>query len=150
MTVRNDNEGGLMWRDNYAIGVELIDEQHKALFHNATEGLLLSIQTPTVYRHKQHCVNTITFLKKYVEQHFKDEEAYQLSIKFYGYEDHKQQHINLAQDVLEYEKELVKSNFALPVVKRFMAFVLRWLMQYVAEEDAKIGMRNPINSQSAI
>ena len=133
-----DSDGGIMWKDSYAIGVELIDTQHKALFNNVTEGLLLSIQAPDIYRHKQYCINTISFLKSYVVQHFKDEEAYALSIRFPGYEEHKQQHVNLAQEVFEYEKQLTKSNFSLHVIKRFMAFALRWLMHHVAVEDGKL------------
>jgi hemerythrin len=132
-------DGGIMWKDNYSIGVKLIDDQHKELFENATEGLLGSIQSPDAYRHKQHCINTITFLKGYVVKHFEDEEAYQRSIGYAGYAVHKRQHLRLAKEVGKFEKRLVSSNFALPVIKRFMAFVLRWLMHHVAEEDRKIG-----------
>lgn len=133
-----DDDGGLMWKDTYAIGVELIDGQHKELFHNVTEGLLMSIQSPDTYKHKNYCINTISFLKGYVVQHFKDEETYQLSINYEGYEAHKQKHINLAKSVKEYEILLAESDFALPIVKRFMAFVLRWLINHVAEEDSQI------------
>ena len=143
------SEGGIMWEDRYAIGVELIDNQHKALFHHTTEGLLSFIQASEIHNHKYHCISTITFLKSYVVQHFKDEEEYQLSIKYAGYEVHKQQHVNLAREVIEYEKLLAKSNFSLPVIKRFMAFVLRWLMHHVAEEDRKIGESASTISNSA-
>lgn len=143
------SEGGLMWEDRYAIGVKLIDDQHKELFQNATEGLLLSIQSPDMYRSKQNCINTIDFLKNYVVQHFKDEEAYQQSIGYAGYEAHKRQHNQLALEVIEYEKQLVKSNFSLPIIKRFMAFVLRWLIHHVAVEDRKIVKTAPIMAPSA-
>jgi len=132
------NDGGLLWNDSYMIGVELIDNQHKELFLNATDGLLLSIQTPDAYGHKQYCINTINFLKGYVTRHFNDEEAYQQSIGYPGLEAHKAQHANLALEIVNYEKRLVASNFALPVIKTFMAFIVRWLMNHVAEEDRKI------------
>jgi len=144
----NDN-GGLMWDDSYEIGVELIDQQHKDLFANATEGLLTSIQSPHEYGHKQSCINTIGFLKDYVVRHFNDEEAYQQSINYPELEAHKEQHARLAQELSQYEKRLVTSNFSVPMMKLFMAFVVRWLMKHVAEEDRKIATTGGKNAAPA-
>jgi len=135
-------EGGLLWDDDFSIGVDHIDTQHKALFTCAVENLLDIIHTPELFRHKYRCVNSIKFLKGYVVQHFKDEEEYQESIGYPGLAAHRQQHIRLAGDVAKYEKLLVENDFSLPVVKRFLAFVVYWLTQHVAEDDRKIGEYN--------
>lgn len=135
-------EGGILWEEDYAIGMELIDKQHKSLFFNATENLLDAICLQGTNVPKKHCINSINFLKFYALQHFMDEENYQRDIGYPGYEKHKEQHTNLAQEVLKYEKLLSESNFSTPVIKRFSAFVLRWLTKHVAEEDKKIGEFN--------
>jgi hemerythrin len=142
--------GGIMWNESYAIGVEQIDNQHRDLFANVTENLLLAIQMPERYANKQYCISCIVFLKAYVVQHFRDEEDYQKSIGYTGYEAHKEQHSRLAQDVLDFERKLQDSNFSLSTVKRFLGFVLNWLMVHVAEEDAQIRVsRSRIDRYSA-
>ena len=133
------NEGGILWQDSYCIGVEEIDAQHKELFSYATENLLDIIETPEMFKHKHRCVNSIKFLKEYVVEHFKDEEEYQEHIGYPEIDAHRQDHIRLASDVARYEKMLVESNFSLPIVKRFLAFVVYWLTHHVGEADRRIG-----------
>ena len=131
-------DGGVMWKDEYLIGNELIDSQHKALFLNATDNLLQAICNPGEYMERQNIINSLNFLKEYVIQHFSDEEDFQISIGYSGYKEHKAQHAKLAEEVLRYEKALVQSNFAHIDVKKFLAFVLRWLMVHVSQEDKQI------------
>ncbi|MCL2852203.1 MAG: hemerythrin domain-containing protein [Defluviitaleaceae bacterium] len=127
-----------MWKDSYALGVELIDNQHKELFFNVTESFVLSIHSPGAYMNRQYCINLINFLKGYAVRHFKDEEDYQVSIGYPGFNAHREQHECLKHDLAKYEKRLVDSNFTLPSMKIFLGFVLHWLMHHVAEEDSKI------------
>ena len=131
-------DGGVMWKDEYLIGNELIDNQHKALFLNATDNLLQAICNPGEYMERHNIVNSLNFLKEYAVQHFRDEEEFQLSIGYPGYKEHKAQHVKLAEDVMKYEKILVQSDFAHINVKKFLAFVLRWLMVHVSQEDKLI------------
>ena len=126
-----------MWKDSYLIGNEKIDNQHKELFRNA--GILLNslkdIDTP---EHKQFFSNAINFLKNYVVTHFHDEETYAISV---GYEDikrHKELHDELTLDVLDYEQEFINTDFAPPVIERFLGFLSTWLVYHVADEDQRI------------
>ena len=131
-------DGGVMWKDEYLIGNELIDKQHKALFLNATDNLLQAICNPGEYMERQNIINSLNFLKEYAVQHFRDEEDFQLAIGYTGYKEHKAQHVKLAEDVVKYEKILVQSDFAHINVKKFLAFVLRWLMVHVSQDDKRI------------
>ena len=137
------SDGGLLWKDYYASGVEHIDNQHKELFETATDNLLDLIQSPNSYKNKQGIVNSIQFLKSYALSHFNDEEEYVRSAEYPGLGAHILVHEALKADVVKYEKLLVASNFALPMVKRFLAFVLSWLMQHVGEEDVRM-LRNSL------
>ena len=131
-------DGGVMWKDEYLLGNELIDNQHKALFLNTTDNLLQAICNPSEYIEKQNIINSLNFLKEYSAQHFRDEEDFQLAIGYHGYKEHKAQHARLAEEVVKYEKLLVQSNFAHINVKKFLAFMLRWLMVHVSQDDKNI------------
>ena len=132
------SDGGLLWKEYYASGVEHIDNQHMELFETATDNLLDLIQSPNSYKNKQGIVNSIQFLKVYTLRHFKDEEEYARLAEYPDLDAHILSHEVLKADVAKYEKLLVASNFALPIVKRFLAFVLSWLMQHVGDEDVRM------------
>lgn len=131
-------DGGLLWKEYYASGVEHIDNQHKELFETATDNLLDLIQSPKSFRNKQGIVSSIQFLKNYTLRHFKDEQDYARLAGYPHLNAHILIHEALKADVGKYEKLLMDSNFALPMVKRFLAFVLSWLMQHVGEEDVSM------------
>ena len=127
-----------MWKDDYLLGDALIDEQHKGLF-DATLTLLDSLKTAESREdYKKYLGDSLAFVKSYALKHFSDEEEYARSIGFPGAEEHKKIHDKLVQDVLRFEKELVDSDFANPVVKRFLGFLITWLTYHVAGEDQKI------------
>ena len=92
----------MLWKDRYKLGVPRIDEQHKELFRRV--GLFLQVLRSAVcWDEKLQQLNEmLEFMKGYVVEHFHDEEEYQLSINYPGYEIHKQIHsdmVNYVQDV---------------------------------------------------
>ena len=126
-----------MWRDSYLVGNELIDTQHKELF-DMSVGLLANLKEISAKADfKASLAETVQFLKGYVVKHFADEEEYMQSKGYKAFPMHKNFHTELTNDVLYYETELIKSDFALPVVQKFLGFVNVWLIQHVAGEDQK-------------
>ena len=72
----------MMWKESYRLGVDRIDNQHIELFR-MTEKLIEDIAADApaeVYR------ESLNFLKDYVIYHFRDEEEYQKSISYAGFE----------------------------------------------------------------
>jgi hemerythrin len=126
-----------MWKESLCIGVEGIDEQHKALF-DKTEELLKNVNSG-VDNHKQECIAAILFLKDYAVKHFQDEEAYQKSIDYPEYEEHKELHESFIQTVLSHEKKMAESDFAEKHVKEFTGTLVAWLVYHVSNTDQKIG-----------
>ena len=78
------------------------------------------------------------FLKEYVVYHFRDEEAYQQSIGYAGFEAHQREHQQFTQTVLAYEKKLIASHFALSDVKDLAGTVVAWLVYHVTDADQRI------------
>ena len=126
-----------MWKKSYLVGVDHIDKQHMELFR-IVEELLLSLKaTDDKADYKTGIGEAIAFLKGYVIKHFSDEEDFMASIGYKDIEQHKAYHAQLKKDVLSYENQLGISNFAMPIVKKFLGFVNVWLVQHVAGIDQK-------------
>lgn len=63
----------MKWKDEYAIGIEAIDEQHKKLFAIAQEAEDL-LDLPSKYDKYDEIIKIIDELKDYVNFHFSEEE----------------------------------------------------------------------------
>ena len=124
----------MMWKDSYRLGVERIDEQHMELFR-MTEDLVNAVKDGASVQDYQKALG---FLKDYVIYHFRDEEAYQQSIGYAGFEAHQREHQQFTQTVLAYEKKLIASHFALSDVKDLAGTVVAWLVYHVTDADQRI------------
>ena len=133
--IENENHSAhQMWKESYRIGVDRIDAQHMELFR-MTDELLMAVTVNAgaeVYR------KILGFLKEYVVYHFRDEEAYQQSIGYAGFEAHQREHQQFTQTVLAYEKKLIASHFALSDVKDLAGTVVAWLVYHVTDADQRI------------
>ena len=128
----------MLWKDKYELGVPVIDEQHKELFRRV-ESFLQVLRSETKWDEKVQKVNeTLEFMKGYVVEHFRDEEEYQLSIGYPGYEAHKQIHIGMVNYVLEFSKQYEQSNNDEQLLQQFGGKLLAWLINHVAAEDQSI------------
>lgn len=127
----------MLWKEEFCIGVEMIDRQHKELFDKVYE--LLNEINDSVDHRRDECIAAILFLKDYAVKHFAAEEAYQESIGYPEYEEHKKLHVKFVQSVLDHEKKMTASNFAEKDVKEFAGMLVTWLLYHVADTDQKIG-----------
>lgn len=123
-----------MWKESYRIGVEAIDNQHKALFQ-MVDGLLKDMQDGS---DKEKLKKAVDFLKKYVVIHFRDEEAYQESIHYSGMTKHKILHRDFTNAVLDFERRLIETGYSLPVLKELAGTLTAWLIYHVADADQQI------------
>lgn len=123
-----------MWKETYRIGIEPIDSQHIELFR-MTDGLIKAIEAGADKAAFQIAVD---FLKQYVVFHFNAEEEYQREIGYIGIEEHKKQHRDFTNTVLELEKKLIASSYAMSTVKELVGLLSVWLIYHVADSDQKI------------
>lgn len=127
-----------MWKESYLTGIEQIDLQHKQLFSYAGQLLTVAKEKEGQSDFKQQIVDAVKFLKLYCLEHFKDEEVYHAQLGIDEDGKHKSMHTKLATDVVAYEKELADTNFDPKVVKKFLGFLITWLVYHVAGEDQKL------------
>jgi len=131
-----------MWKDEYRIGVDVIDKQHQKLFEKTME--LENSINAGVDEMKQVIIETIVFLKDYALSHFSDEENYATSIDYAGFEGHQAQHKSFIQTLLKHEREMKESDFSEDSVRKFQQTLKVWLLFHVTNSDRKIVGKEPI------
>nr|WP_320024232.1 hemerythrin family protein [uncultured Acetobacterium sp.] len=128
----------MLWKDKYELGDTLIDTQHKELFQRV-ETFMGTLRSADSWEDKVQRVNeTLEFMKVYVVEHFRDEEVYQKSIDYPGYEAHKQIHLDMVNYVLQVSDEYERSGFDEKMMQQFGGKLLAWLINHVASEDQRI------------
>lgn len=128
----------MLWKDKYALGVTVVDTQHRELF-NRVESFMQTVRSSESWDTKIEQVNeTLEFMKAYVVEHFRDEEVYQQQIGYPGYEAHKQIHADMVNYVLAVSTQYEKSGFDEQLMQQFAGKLLAWLINHVASEDQKI------------
>lgn len=124
-----------MWKESYRIGVDIVDQQHKELFEMVES--LIKIVNGGKENVREESMRAVAFLKDYTVKHFSDEEAYQRSVNYVGYAQHKTVHEDFIQTVLDFERKMTETDFAENTVKQFAGILTTWLIYHVCGEDRK-------------
>ena len=128
-----------MWKENYRIGVEKIDAQHRALFQHITD-FLQTIKEEGDWEAKiPKVMETSKFMQSYAIEHFNDEEAFQQSIHYEEYEKHHEIHENFKVDLANLAIKMEESHYSEDTAKEFGGKLMTWLIYHVTMEDQKIG-----------
>lgn len=126
------------WRDEYKIGIPVIDDAHKRLF-SIVSRILKNFADSDFEKNKMTCIEAIKYLKSYTVQHFAEEEAYQRSISYAGYENHKKVHDNMRDVVVPaLEKEVTQSRYSMESMEHFAGACAGWLAAHILIEDQAI------------
>lgn len=128
----------MIWKDNYELGVPQVDAQHQELFKRV-DSFMRALRSEDCWDEKIPKINeTLEFMKRYVVEHFHDEEEFQRSINYPRYEAHKQIHADMVNYVLEVSKQFEQSNYDEHLMQQFGGRLLAWLINHVAAEDQRI------------
>ncbi len=127
-----------MWRDNYRIGIELIDAQHKKLFGMVEETRRIMNESDYDAVRRMKCRDAVDFMKAYVEMHFSDEESYMESIGYPELTRHQQIHQEFRERIVEEEEKLETSQYREDVMYEFIHMLEMWLINHVTNEDQLI------------
>jgi len=127
----------MIWREEYNLGVEHIDKQHRGLF-KMVERITGILEQDDLERNRWACIEGIKYLKSYALTHFADEEAYQRSIDYENYAVHKLQHDAFVETVLHLEQDMVECDFSRPSIERFVGTLTSWLLYHIVNSDQAI------------
>lgn len=130
---------GMMWKENYRVGEELIDNQHQELF-NRVSSFIQAVQADGPWEdRKAEVLATLEFMQHYVIIHFADEEQFQKEIGYPSLEKHTQIHEQFKAEVAEFAHKVELEGLNEQGVQEFAAKVMTWLIMHVAGEDQEIG-----------
>jgi hemerythrin len=123
------------WTQDLAVGVKIIDEQHKEIFRRV-DALLEACKAG---KGKQAVGGMLTFLGDYIVEHFTAEEAIQRQYSYPSYKSHKQEHERFIQSVEELKKKFEEEGPSLMTVLETNRTVVDWLVKHIKKVDMDLG-----------
>lgn len=121
------------WSDDYLLGVEDIDAQHKGFFE-ATHRLYDSILD---CEGEKAVEEALEFLRGYAAQHFQAEEALMQRHGFPGLESHKQLHVAFFEALDMLLDELRVFGPSQDLANRALEVAQEWLIDHIIDEDSQ-------------
>lgn len=126
----------LIWKDEYSIGVDSIDNEHKRLFKIINKLFAFGKEEK---KSQWACQEGIKYFKEHAIKHFADEENYMLSINYPNHDRHRRIHNGFRTNTLPaLEKELEDNNYNQDSVDHFLGVCTGWLIGHTLTEDQAI------------
>ncbi len=123
------------WTQDLAVGVKVIDEQHKEIFRRV-DVLLDACKSG---KGKAEVGEILKFLEDYVDEHFAAEEAIQVRHSYPDYATHKQEHEDFIKSVGKLNKKFEKEGPSLTMVLETNTVVVGWLVKHIKKTDMELG-----------
>lgn len=131
-----DNQ--LVWQEEYNIGVEEIDKEHRRLFKIINKLFAVDGEGEEE-KSRWACQEGIKYFKGHAVKHFADEERYMASIGYEGLERHRLIHRDFRENTLPaLEEELERTNYSLDSMSHFLGVCSGWLIGHTMTEDHAI------------
>ena len=124
-------------KEEYKIGVEQIDEQHKKLFELADQAYMLLKDNFSLDKYDK-IVDIINELKEYTIFHFRSEEDYMESINYKKLFTQKIEHEKFIKALEEIDLRHIDENQDEGLVK-ILNYLNEWLTEHILKNDKLIG-----------
>ncbi|WP_421903337.1 bacteriohemerythrin [Maridesulfovibrio sp.] len=117
------------WKDEYSLGNELIDEQHKSLI-----ALLNDLSEAGPGNKDGKGFTCLSRMTKYAQEHFRDEENFMRENGYPGLDDHIIEHKEFISRVEDYQ-DAVFANYV--PFQDMLDFLNNWLIEHMIGSDQK-------------
>lgn len=122
------------WRENLAIGIPEIDQQHKELC-DKIDSLYDACSRG---KGADEAIKILEFLESYTIRHFADEEKLQLKLQYPKYQQHKKMHADFVKQIAGLKKEMLASGATVPMVININHTISDWLVKHIMQVDAEL------------
>lgn len=126
----------IKWKEEYRIGVDQIDEQHKKLFEIANRAYKL-LKNDFYYDKYDHIVEILTELKDYAIYHFQSEEEYMKSIAYRKFLSHKVEHDDFIEKINGVDLSVVDERQDENILE-LLNFIVNWIDGHILGRDKLI------------
>lgn len=124
--------GGLVWKDEYSVGVAMIDAQHQMFI-----GIINELYSAIMAKKEDDILDDIfNQLVAYTQFHFQTEERYFDEFDYEGAAEHKRAHQDLRDQIADLQKQesdIMKDPFKL------LDFLEDWLIDHIIGMDKLYG-----------
>ena len=126
----------LVWKDEFNVGVEIIDKAHQRLFSIINKLFALGEEEK---KSRKACEEGIKFFYEHAVKHFADEEKYMEAIHYDNLKIHRRIHRGFREDTLPaLEDELREADYSSDAIDHFLAVCTGWLIGHTLTEDRAI------------
>ena len=131
--------GMIKWKEEYYMGVESLDEQHKELFEIANRIYSL-LKNELILDKYNSIIEIIDELKSYTSNHFQAEEEYMKSIGYKRFLSQKAAHNEFLEKMNSIDVEKIDNGHNEYLIG-ILDFVCDWLGQHIIKEDKLIAAK---------
>ncbi len=118
----------LQWKDEYSLGHDVIDSEHKNLFEIANK--IFAVKNP--FTDSVKIKELIHELYKYMKYHFDHEEELMAEISFERIDDHRHKH---GEIITEMNKILQESKDFNILELKLTYMMQKWVLAHILEQD---------------
>lgn len=126
----------ISWREEYSIGVDEIDNQHKKLFKIAEDAYDL-LKNELYIDKYDRILALLQELKDYTIFHFKTEEGYMKTTGYKKYLSHKVLHDDFIDKINNMDLDKIDVNQDKYIIE-ILDFILNWISEHILGSDKKI------------
>lgn len=125
-----------IWKDDYSIGIDSVDEQHKNLF-------LLGKELDEIVKKNEKNDNfadiilAISKLLEYTTDHFESEEKYMKSIEYPKLDEQIKEHKKMIDYISQVDIHHMESSQH-DTIQSLVDFLGNWILQHILEKDQQI------------
>lgn len=123
----------IKWKEDYIIGVDKIDEQHKKLFEIANKAYELLKNEFCIDKYDR-IVEILDELKEYTVYHFKSEEEYMISIGYKKFLSHKVEHDEFIKKINNIDFKSIDEDQDKYLLET-LEFVVSWISVHILRRD---------------
>ncbi|MEL7596724.1 MAG: bacteriohemerythrin [Clostridiaceae bacterium] len=123
----------IKWKEDYIIGVDKIDEQHKKLFEIANKAYELLKNEFCIDKYDR-IVEILDELKEYTVYHFKSEEEYMISIGYKKFLSHKVEHDEFIKKITNIDFKSIDEDQDKYLLET-LEFVVSWIGGHILGRD---------------
>lgn len=124
------------WSDDYKLGIEEIDNQHKKFFDIADYTLDLLKDELTLDKYDR-IIEILNELREYTKYHFKCEEDFMEKIKYKKFLSHKVEHEDFVNKLDGFDFSKIDQNQE-HSISEILDMVFNWLVNHILKSDADI------------
>ncbi|MCI8439665.1 MAG: response regulator [Oscillospiraceae bacterium] len=137
------------WKEEYNIGVDIIDQEHQRLFRIINR--LFAAREGDERESQWACQEGIKYFQGHAIKHFVEEESYMLSIGYKGFDRHRSIHKGFRENTLPaLEQELVRTGYSPEAMDHFLGVCTGWLVGHTLLEDRAIVGENRSPGESML